>query len=128
AKASLEAPLRAPLPRLIVPPSPTRLTFFVPPLEVNPPKLMLTDGFETPVRSRPAPVVLIETVLLMLRAPTFAPTIALPLVLPMVNPWRVLAEASVTASPLLLAMVGVVLAGNRLMLLTTKATPWPRSS
>src|SRR6266542_3982444 len=126
-KALPDAPLSVPPARVSVPPRLTRLTFLVPPVEVNPPRMMLTAGFPEPVRSRPLPLVLIDSVLTV-SVPTLLPAIAVPPVqLPILKPERVLlpgAPASVTQLPAVLVVVGVGAAAvNKVMLLTTRLTP-----
>src|SRR6266550_452164 len=117
--------LKAPPAKLIVPLSPTRFTFFVPPVEVNPPRTTLTEGAPTPVRSRPPPVVLFIERVLIASVPTFAPWIAKAEQAPMLKPERVLlpgAPASATQLPAVLVVVGLLVAVNSVMALTTKFT------
>src|SRR5204862_2217673 len=115
------------LAKVTVPFKPTRFTFFVPPLEVTPPKTTLTVGVETPVRSSPPPFVFMERVLTA-SVPTLLPAIAMPPVqLPILKPERALlpgAPARVTQLPAVLVVVGVGAAAlNKLMLLTVRPTP-----
>src|SRR6267142_4297955 len=103
-----------------------RLTFLVPPVEVVPPRTTLTVGAPTPVRSRAPPFVFIESVLTV-RVQTLLPTIAVPPVqLPISKPESVLlpgAPASATQLPAVLVVVGLLVALNSVMALTTKFTP-----
>src|SRR5438876_33386 len=125
-KALPVGPLNAPLAKVIVPFKPTRFTFFVPPVEVSPPRTTLTVGKPAPVRSRPPPFVVIESVLTA-SVPTLLPAMAVPPVqLPILKPERVLfpgAPAKVTHVPALVVVgVGAAVV-NKVMLLTTRLTP-----
>src|ERR1043166_1454443 len=120
------APLSAPPLSVMVPFNPTRFTFFAPPDEVVPPRTTLTVGAPTPVRSSAPPLVLI-VIVLTFSVPTFAPVIAVPPVqLPISKPESMLlpgAPDSETQLPAVLVVVGLLVAVNNVMVLTTKLTP-----